>query len=93
MTGNSKDNDKVVSLVPKSDAETDVPSELVELIGAFAAAVDAYEAVSFAAVAVTESGESITTFSSMNDNLLPLVGAVEGLKFEMINPVYIDEEY
>ena len=92
-----KDKDKVIKLVPKDGAKLNELSEqdraeIIEMLGLFAAAVDAYGAGSFAAVAVTHDGEAITTFTSLGKSMLPLVGALEGLKSELVQPMYLDEE-
>ena len=91
----------VVKLVPKSQAAEDerkaaIRDEIHEFIGMFAAAAEAYNATSFAAVCVSDAGEPIGTFTSMDHNLLPLVGALEGVKQEMLEIIaddpYDDEE-
>lgn len=99
--GNVKTDDKVVELVPKSVVDEEarkaaLRDEIHEFIGMFAAAAEAYNATSFAAVCVSDVGEPIGTFTSLDTSLLPLIGALEGVKQEMIEIVaesmYDDEE-
>lgn len=96
-----KTDDKVVELVPKSVAEEEahkaaLRDEIHEFIGMFAAAAEAYNATSFAAVCVSDAGEPIGTYTSLDSSLLPLIGALEGVKQEMIEIVteslYEEEE-
>lgn len=85
-------NDNVVKLISKKEKEeaekiNNIKAEIQEFLGVFAAAVDAYNAMSFAAVAISEDGEPLLTYTSGNGDLLPLIGAVEGIKRDMLEAV------
>jgi len=86
-----KDDDKVVQLVtskepkPSDDEFYGMTDEVREFIEIFTVSAEAYEAVSFAAVAVAPDGEMISTFTSSNANLLSLLGAVAVTQSELLD--------